>query len=247
MTTPRVGAPELVSAQAVPETTVNEIARYLEAGGGSFFNCLSKGTTAPPGSPTDGLVQIVGAAATGDWTGYTAGNFALYIEDHWVQITARNGSFAYDQGNSRLLMNDGSGGINAWVVFRDAATNAQIWAGTETVRPLTPSNLYASSAPQALTSGATITPDGNNGFNFTLTIAHNATLANASNFKVGQSGLIVITQDGSGNRTLAYGSNYKFPGGAPVLSTAIGAVDLLTYYVVTSSLYVCTLTKGYSS
>lgn len=247
MGTPRIDAPELVVGQSVPETTVNEIARYLEAGGGSFFNCLSKGTTAPPGSPTDGVVLIVGAAATGDWTGFASGCLALYIEDHWVEIPAHEGAFAYDQALDRLLMNDGSGGIAAWVIFREAATNAQIWAGSENVRPLTPANLYTSSAPVALTSGATVTPDGNNGFNFTLTIAHNATLANASNFKVGQSGLIVITQGTGEPWTLAYGTNWKFPGGAPVLSTAAGAVDLLTYYVVTSSLYVCTLTKAYSS
>ncbi len=117
MTTPRIGAPELATSQANKEETVNEIVRYLEAGGGSFFNIFNKGTTAPPGSPTDGMVQIVGNSATGAWSGFTAGNFALYIENSWVEIAAQEGSFAYDQSTDRLLKNNGGGGLTAWVVF----------------------------------------------------------------------------------------------------------------------------------
>ena len=42
----------------------------------------------------------------------------------------------------------------------------------------------------------------------------------------------MITQDGTGSRTLAYGSNWKFPGGtAPTLTTAANAVDVVAYYV----------------
>jgi hypothetical protein len=42
----------------------------------------------------------------------------------------------------------------------------------------------------------------------------------------------VITQDATGGRTLAYGSNWDFSGGtAPTLTTAANAVDVLVYYV----------------
>jgi len=106
--------------------------------------------------------------------------------------------------------------------------------------------MFTAAAPTALTSGATITPDGNTGFNFSLTLGTNATLANPSNFKVGQSGIIAITQDATGSRTLAYGSNWKFPGGSPVLSTAASAVDVLSYYVAASGVILCNLSKAYS-
>jgi hypothetical protein len=64
-----------------------------------------------------------------------------------------------------------------------------------------------------LTDGATITPDFSTANYFSVTLGGNRTLANPSNQTAGQSGTIVITQDGTGGRTLAYGSNYKFPGG----------------------------------
>ena len=88
----------------------------------------------------------------------------------------------------------------------------------------------------ALTDGATITPDFNNANNFSVTLGGNRTLANPSNLTAGQSGVIVITQDGTGSRTLAYGSNWKFPSGtAPTLTTTANAVDVLVYYVESSS------------
>lgn len=83
-----------------------------------------------------------------------------------------------------------------------------------------------------LTDGSSIATDLSLGNNFSVTLGGNRTLANPSNTTAGQSGVIVITQDGTGSRTLAYGSNFKFPGGtAPTLTTTASAVDVLAYYV----------------
>lgn len=88
----------------------------------------------------------------------------------------------------------------------------------------------------SLTDGATITPNFAAGNNFSVTLGGNRTLANPTNQTAGQHGTIVITQDGTGSRTLAYGSNWKFPAGvAPVLTTTANAVDVLAYYVESSS------------
>jgi len=88
----------------------------------------------------------------------------------------------------------------------------------------------------ALTDGATITPNMNNANNFSVTLGGNRTLANPTNLTAGQSGVIVVTQDGTGSRTLAYGSNWKFPGGtAPTLTTTAAAVDVIAYYVESAS------------
>ena len=88
----------------------------------------------------------------------------------------------------------------------------------------------------ALTDGATITPDFAVANNFSVTLGGNRTLANPSNLTAGQSGVIVITQDGTGSRTLAYGSYFKFPAGtAPTLTTTASAVDVLAYYVESST------------
>jgi len=99
----------------------------------------------------------------------------------------------------------------------------------------------------ALTDGATITPDFAVANNFSVTLGGNRTLANPSNLTAGQSGSIFITQDGTGSRTLAYGSQYDFIGGtAPTLSTAANAVDRIDYIVRTTGSIHCVFTANYS-
>ena len=88
----------------------------------------------------------------------------------------------------------------------------------------------------ALTDGATITPDFAVANNFSVTLGGSRTLANPTNITAGQSGVITITQDGTGSRTLAYGSYFKFAAGtAPSLTTTASAVDVLAYYVESST------------
>jgi hypothetical protein len=99
----------------------------------------------------------------------------------------------------------------------------------------------------ALTDGATITPDFAVANNYSVTLGGNRTLANPSNITAGQSGSIFITQDGTGSRTLAYGSQYDFIGGtAPTLSTAANSVDRIDYIVRTSTSIHCVFTANYS-
>jgi hypothetical protein len=88
----------------------------------------------------------------------------------------------------------------------------------------------------ALTDAASIATDLASSNNFSVTLAGNRTLANPTNIVAGQSGSIFITQDGTGSRTLAYGSYFKFVAGtAPVLSTAAAAIDRIDYVVKSST------------
>jgi hypothetical protein len=99
----------------------------------------------------------------------------------------------------------------------------------------------------ALTDGSTITPDFAAANNYSVTLGGNRTIANPTNLVAGQSGSIFITQDGTGSRTLAYGSYYDFAGGtAPTLSTAAGAVDRIDYIVRSSTSIHCVFTANYS-
>ncbi len=99
----------------------------------------------------------------------------------------------------------------------------------------------------ALTDGSSITPDLADSNNFSVTLGGNRTLANPSNITAGQSGSIFITQDGTGSRTLAYGSNFDFAGGtAPTLSTTAAAVDRIDYVVRTTGSIHCVFTANYS-
>jgi len=109
------------------------------------------------------------------------------------------------------------------------ATAGTDYAGISTAQSFTAGQRGSVSA---LTDGATITPNFNTANNFSLTLGGNRTLANPTNLTAGQSGVIVITQDATGGRTLAFGSNWDFSGGtAPTLTTAANAVDVLVYYV----------------
>lgn len=88
----------------------------------------------------------------------------------------------------------------------------------------------------ALTDAATVAVDLSLGNFYTLTLGGNRTLGAPTNQTAGQSGVIVITQDGTGSRTLAYNSVWKFPSGtAPTLTTTASAVDVLAYYVESST------------
>ena len=64
----------------------------------------------------------------------------------------------------------------------------------------------------------------------TITLSGNRILDNPTNMKAGATFTIIIKQDATGSRTLAFGSAYKFPSGlTPVLSTGINAVDIISF------------------
>lgn len=68
--------------------------------------------------------------------------------------------------------------------------------------------------------------------NFVLTLTGNVTLDNPSTEQVGQAGVIVFIQDGSGSRTVTLGTDYETAAGAGLtLSSAASAVDIVPYFV----------------
>ena len=88
----------------------------------------------------------------------------------------------------------------------------------------------------ALTDASSIATDLALSNNFSVTLAGNRTLANPTNTVAGQSGSLFITQDGTGSRTLAFGTNFKFVAGtAPTLSTAAASVDRIDYVVASAT------------
>lgn len=81
----------------------------------------------------------------------------------------------------------------------------------------------------SLTDAATIATDAATGNVFTVTLGGNRTLGAPSNLAAGATYIWIITQDGTGSRTLAYNSVFKFPSGvAPTLSTGAAAKDIIS-------------------
>ena len=94
----------------------------------------------------------------------------------------------------------------------------------------------------ALTSASTVTADFAAGNNFSITLGHAVTFANPSNLVAGQSGCIVITQSSGTLRSLSWGNKWKFVGGsAPDATQSASAVDILSYFVESSSRISATL------
>ncbi len=97
-------------------------------------------------------------------------------------------------------------------------------------------NGSASADINALTSSTAITIDMSTAQNHSVTLAHNTTF-DISNGTAGQTGSIIITQDGTGSRTASFSSKFKFAGAtAPTLTTTASAVDRIDYIIVSSTL-----------
>jgi len=82
------------------------------------------------------------------------------------------------------------------------------------------------------TNTGDITLDFTANQNFLLTFTGNVELQNPSTENVGQSGFIIIIQDGTGSRTLSFEGDFETAGGAGItLSTAANSVDVIPYVV----------------
>ena len=98
-----------------------------------------------------------------------------------------------------------------------------------------------------MTDGATVTPDFALSNNYVLTLGGNRTIANPSNLTAGQSGSIFLVQDGTGSRTVSWGSYWDWAGGtAPTLTTTANAVDRIDYVVRTTGSIHAVATLAYS-
>ena len=115
-------------------------------------------------------------------------------------------------------------------------TGSNTLSGTNTFSGTMVASGNAYMSIDALTDASTIAVDMSVGNNFSVTLGGNRTLGNPTNLTAGQSGVIFITQDGTGSRTLAYSSYWDFPSQtAPTLTTTANAVDVLVYTVRSST------------
>ena len=121
------------------------------------------------------------------------------------------------------------------------------WRDNTADRVLITDDVWSAMAEVTLTDVANIALDLSTGFDFTVTLAGNRTLNNPTNAKVGQRGRIRVVQDGTGSRTLSFGSNYEFVAGtAPTLTTTASAEDVLYYDVISSTRILITMARDIS-
>lgn len=122
---------------------------------------------------------------------------------------------------------------SSYLLIATKATASDLRTGTDNTKYITSQAIRDAMAFVTLTDAATIAVDMATGFNFSVTLGGNRTLGAPTNSIAGQSGLILVIQDGTGSRTLSYASAWKFAGGAPTASTAASTVDAIAYTVTT--------------
>ncbi len=98
-----------------------------------------------------------------------------------------------------------------------------------------------------LTDAATITWDTNSGQVSKVTLADNRTMAAPTNLQDGAFYSILVQQDGTGSRTLAWNAIFKWNAGtAPTLSTAANSIDFFNFRSDGTNLYEQGQTLGVS-
>ncbi len=100
--------------------------------------------------------------------------------------------------------------------------------------------------PVSLTDATSIATDASLSNTFRVTLGGNRTLANPTNLSDGVILNWKIKQDGTGSRTLAYGSKFKWGGGStPTLTATANATDFITaQYHSDADILVANIIKG---
>ena len=166
----------------------------------------------------------------------TAGNVLSSNGTAWVSTAAASSGFPITLGNTSIAASSTTTAVGNLTI-----NNANVASGLVNASNVTSTTTMSASGNAfmtiaTLTDGATITPNFGANNNFTVTLGGNRTLGNPTNLNAGQSGVIFITQDATGSRTLAYSSFWDFPSQtAPTLTTTANAIDVLVYTVRNST------------
>lgn len=195
------------------------------------------------GTPSSGEVLTATSPTAADWQAPAAGSIIDGITvsgtpSAGMLLTATSTTAADWQSpasGAGVTLDTTSGDIQA--LGAQAAGSVGQAADAGHVHPATGVALLAGAAftgavapaVAALTDGSSIAVNATLGNVFTVTIAGNRTLANPSSPVDGQKIIIAVKQDGTGSRTLSYGSAYAFSASlpSPTLSTAANATDYL--------------------
>jgi len=148
-----------------------------------------------------------------------------------------NAAIGYTAAEGLILT--GQGSTNDVTIKNDADADViEIPTGTTDVTVVgkfTGGKIILAATDTDTSNTGNVTIDFSAHQNFVLTLTGSTTLVNPSTEAVGQAGVFVFIQDGTGSRTLSLGTDYESPaGGGITLSTAANAVDVVPYFVKAS-------------
>lgn len=168
-------------------------------------------------------------------------------------ISGVSGIFTTSVSGAAITGNTISGGTVQGVtgIYTGTLSGGTITGGTgnfTTLNAVSVPGFAALSGAQTFTGGQRgavsvvafstgIALDFNTSNNFQITLTGNTTLQNPTNVASGQAGIVTIIQ-GTGGNTMAFGSNWNYPGGSgstPSLTSTSGARDVLAYYSISAT------------
>ena len=243
-----------VSVSALAVTGITSIGGSLVGTSATFSNHVSSSSLAVTGITSIGG-SLVGTSATFD-DHVSVSSMTVTGNVTATQYYGGGGNLTGVQATSAGIATNVSGGY-AVLTSAQISGNVSIGGGLYVhtsvgigvASPLGQIHIAKNAIADivSLTDGANVSLSFKNGQNFSLTLAGNRTLSNPTQCVPGQVGSIFIIQDGTGSRTLSYGTSWEFPAGtAPTLSTSAAAVDRLDYIVRTSTAVQSVLSKEYS-
>ncbi len=243
-----------VSVSALAVTGITSIGGSLVGTSATFSNHVSSSSLAVTGITSIGG-SLVGTSATFD-DHVSVSSMTVTGNVTATQYYGGGGNLTGVQATSAGIATNVSGGY-AVLTSAQISGNVSIGGGLYVhtsvgigvASPLGQIHIAKNAIADivSLTDGANVSLSFKNGQNFSLTLAGNRALDNPTQCVPGQVGSIFIIQDGTGSRTLSYGTSWEFPAGtAPTLSTSAAAVDRLDYIVRTSTAVQSVLSKEYS-
>jgi hypothetical protein len=116
-TSPVFGLPYVAESQASPEVTHNAALNMLQILGCRVVQATQNG---PPGSPTEGLVWLIGTTPTGAWVGH-ANALAGWFGGAWVFVPG------VDSNGTTIAMGTSHNGLS---VYDIGAAATKRWSGT---------------------------------------------------------------------------------------------------------------------
>jgi len=188
-----------------------------------------------------------------NWNSYTGTGF-LYgsgisnsptgSSGDWLVVASSNGTVRFQlaiaaSGTLAIWFRVYIGSWGSWKrIDLDAATVAEFRTGTDIAKFLNSKIFWDAGAYVALSQSSSIAPNLANGINFTLTLNQNITLANMTNLKEGQTGLIRIQNEAVSGlyQITAYGNQYVCADREfPEMPIGPGLVLGIVYHVLPSS------------
>ena len=201
--------------------------------------------------PTAGFASIVKDDFTpnGSTTAFTLSKQVANANDIAVFLgnVRQEPTDAYTVSGTTLNMSEApASGLNFYVLHIAGTIESSVVPANNTIstgklqnNSVTEAKLadinFAGNTLVDTSNSGNITLDFATNQNFVLTLTGNITLANPSTEAVGQTGVIVFIQDGTGSRTVSLDTDYETAGAAGItLSTAASTTDVVPYIVAAS-------------